>query len=177
MSLTKWLLRLFGLALVAFLVYAWTPAFNRYHYILLEGAEGVGVVERAEVSPPMIGAFIGTIPTRYQAERPGYTILFNVPEHGQGSALIITATPPGVTLQFEEEGGSAGDWCGRGEPWETFAVPPNWIFNAWRCAPERERTHRVMRFDVLDADGNVLGREAIPYRRVTDGFYFYLDLL
>lgn len=177
LSLVKWSPRLFGLVVLAFLVYIWAPAFSRYHYLSLEGAEGVRVMERARANPPLVAFLIGTIPTRYRVERPGYTVRFNVPEYSQDSELAITVALPGATLHFEAEDGAPSAWCGQGMPGLTVTEPPHWWFTAWKCTPERERTHRVMRFDVLDADGAVLGHEEIPYRRVTRGFYFYLDLL
>ncbi|MBI5138047.1 MAG: hypothetical protein HZA24_12025 [Nitrospirae bacterium] len=176
MSLTKWLLRLFGLVTLAFIVFVVASGFERYHYISIEGAEGVRMVERAR--PTLLGVqfFVGKVPVRYQAERPGYTLLFTMPEYIEGPALEIMPQPPGTTLRFNPEVGAPAEWCGSGAPSEATLSAPPWWFSAWECTPERARTHRVMRFDVLDANGNVLGHEEIPYQWISRGFSLLSDL-
>lgn len=55
-------------------------------------------------------------------------------------------------------------------------IPRRWVYLI-SCEGGFDKLDKVIRFNVRDLDGNLLGEEAIPYEIERDGFFYYLDAI
>jgi len=149
------------------------PAFQVYHYISLEDYPDARVVERAQATPGEHRFFVGEIPTRYEIDRQGYTLIMVVHPTNWDPGLGVTVRPyPERRVQAERNPDPCSQWSARkASAW--------WVYGFSRCDqhPPWERVDKHLRFQVLDADGNVVAEEDIPYTVERDGFFMYMDAL
>gem|GEM_PF-2198709 len=150
------------------------PAFERYHFISLENYRDARVVERAQATPGEHRFFVGEIPIRYEIEREGYTLIVAVHPTGWYPRLGLTIRPhPERRIWAERNPAPCTEWT-------TQEASAWWVYSiSFRCDGRDpwDPPDKHLRFKVLDADGNVVAEEDIPYTIERDGFFMYVDAL
>lgn len=150
------------------------PAFEIYRYISLEDYPDAHIVERAQATPGEHRFFVGEIPTRYEIEREGYTLIFVVHPNNWGPAIGLTIRPfPERRIHAERYPAPCTEWTAPSESgWLGYTIYPLCFKgDPW------DKVDKHLRFRVLDADGNVVAEEDIPYTIKRDGFFVYMDAI
>jgi hypothetical protein len=150
------------------------PTFEIYRYISLEGYPNARVVERAQATPGEHRFFVGEIPTRYEIEREGYTLVIAVHPNNWGPGIRLTIRPfPERRVGAERYPSPCTEWTGpNDEGWLGYTIYPLCFKgDPW------EKVDKHLRFRVLDADGTVVTEEDIPYTIKRDGFFMYMDAI
>jgi hypothetical protein len=154
---------------------ACAPVFSGYRFISLERYGDARVVERDRVTPGERGFFVGELPTRYEIGRPDYTLVVEIDKNINIPSVDILVQPPGQRV-VEFIGKPEVDFptCvyQQESPYEEF----RWTYFI-TCDGGFDKLDKVIRFNVRDLEGNLLGEEAIPYEIKRDGFFVYIDAL
>lgn len=150
------------------------PAFEVYRYISLEGYPDARVVERAQAKPGEHRFFVGEIPTRYEIEREGYTLILRIPSKKWGPGLTLAVLPhPEHRVQAHQNPTPC-------VAWNNYDNSTWWVYNIYPLCFDGDPWKKVdkhLRFEVVDPDGNVVAEEDIPYTIRRDGFFTYLDAI
>lgn len=166
----RWIAGLFALSA---LMSACAPLFSRYRYVSLENYGDAQVVDRGEVTPGERTSFVGELPIRYAVDRPAYTVVFELSRDAEFPEVELLVQPLGErTLEFarkrEVEVPECVNYGQYGEfRWQYFIT----------CESGFDELDKVIRFNVRDLEGNLLGEEAIPYEIKRDGFFYYIDAI
>lgn len=170
--------RIMGLLVLPMLLAACAPVFSRYRYISLEGYDDARVVERGRVTPGEMTFLVGKPPIRYEIPRPDYTLFLEIDTDAMVPSVDILVQPLGERV-VEFVGKNLVDvprCVYRYEPgrWEE---PFRWAYAVRDCDGGFDKLDKVIRFNVRDLEGNLLGEEAIPYEIRRDGFFYYIDAI
>lgn len=152
------------------------PAFETYRYISLEGYPDARVVQHAQATPGKHRFFVGEIPVRYEIERDGYTLVLEIDPRQWGPTIDLSVRPyPEYRIGFpsdaERRPGPCVEWV------TSDRIPGRWLYRFRHCGDSApwEGLDKHLRFQVLDADGNVVADEDAPYTIKRDGFFVYTD--
>lgn len=162
-----------GLIALSVLVSACAPVFSRYRYVSLENYGDAQIVDRGEVTPGQRTFFVGELPIRYRVERPAYTVVIELSRNAEFPKVELLVQPLGKrTVEFAKKGEVGVPECVNygqfGEfRWQYFIT----------CESGFDELDKVIRFNVRDLEGNLLGEEAIPYEVKRDGFFYYIDAI
>ena len=55
--------------------------------------------------------------------------------------------------------------------------PRWWTYSVTMCIANKQPFEKVIRLEILDQNGQVIGREAIPFEVKGKGFHVYMDYL
>ena len=152
---------------------------SKYRYISLENVPGIEVVERGN---PRLDRIRGAspMPTAYRLERDRYRLDLRVNLETYAPALRIRAeakTDADGTLELAPKRWRRTSST-RAAPCGSFydvAGSSDQLSFGWGCK-EGENDHFIS-FDVMTVDGEVLGREDIPFTLEANGSYTLSDML
>ena len=154
------------------------PAFERYRYITLESYPDARVVEQGGGEGPGQVFFVGRIPFLFEIKRDRYTLLLNARDGAPDPWVSISVDPwPELTLRFPDarKMDAPRPCVGRFDP--DPERPRWWTYSVTSCIAKKKPFEKVIRLEILDQNGQVIGREAIPFEVKGKGFHVYMDYL
>lgn len=169
--LPKHLLALAAAALLSGCV----PVVERYRHIALEETNGVTVTAIGLPAPAgTTPVGVRAIPLEYRLQRDTYALVMWVDPTRWGGELLLEPEPADrLRLEVFDPVPSATN-CAAALPPDTVYRPLSWLFHIDHCGGKTPQKP-VIRLRVLDADGAVLGEEALPFTVRNNGFYIRAD--
>lgn len=150
------------------------PRLDRFHYIRLEPVAGLSIVERGEVD--LRGLFgAGPLPLRYELRRDAYAVTLAVVANSYLPAMRVEIDTAGLEIRARRDTGlrsGAGLPCASVYP---DHVTGGAMIFGWSPACDSATMPRRLSFDVLSADGELLGREDLAFTLPANGWYVQLD--
>lgn len=156
------------------------PVFESYHYISLESYEDAQVIQRGRPTPGEFRWSVGEIPILYEITRESYALRLDIDPDiftPVRAAVAIRVRPSGdrrlrIEPDDEVEAPDCGDWVTRSQP--PMPARMEWVHRS-DCRPPNGPSGFQIRFNVVDGEGTVVAKEAIPYTVKTDGYYVFYD--
>lgn len=157
----------------ALLLSSCAPVFVANRFISLKGYPDARIVEQGRVTPGERAFFIGELPTRYEIERPDYTLIIELSKDAEFPKVDIIVQPTGQRV-VEFIGKRGVDYPNCVYQQASTDGEFRWAYSIL-CDSGFDKLDKVIRFNVRDLEGNLLGEEAIPYEIKRDGFFYYID--
>ena len=150
----------------------------RYRYISLKEVAGIETTKDEEPDLKHFHLLEGPFPTGYTLKRPAYQLVFRVDTGRFAPHIWIAATAgAGAPLSLKPRSDSL-PISGRSRPCGTYSTsqPTDELRFDWViCGTDATPDEMTIAFDVIDANGSVLGEEALPFKLEANGFYFPPD--
>ena len=150
----------------------------RYRYVSLKNVAGIETTREEKPDLKHFHLLERAFPTGYTLKQPAYQLAFRVDTDRFAPHIWIKATTgAGATLSLKSRSDRLPK-SGRARPCGTYSTSQptdelrfDWVICGTDAAPEE----MVIAFDVVDADGSVLGEETLPFNLENNGFYFPPD--
>jgi len=150
----------------------------RYRYISLKDVTGIETTKEEEPELKHFHLLEGAFPTGYTLKQPAYQLAFRVDTERFAPHIWIKATTGAGAPLFLKPRSDRLPKSERARPCGTYSTSQptderrfDWVICGTDAAPEEMK----IAFDVVDADGSVLGEEALPFKLEANGFYFPPD--
>ena len=158
---------------------ACAPHVSTYRYISLEDIPGIRVEAMGEAELENL-YFHSEMPVRYSLERKSYYISFHVNKESYFPSLtiVVSSADDGGPLKLEHQ-------RYRKAKVSQSSCGPSFYRNAdqlsrlgfgWSECDELKQ-QQIISFDVLSADGEIIGQEDIPFELKSNGFYYVVDAI
>jgi hypothetical protein len=150
----------------------------RYRYVSLKDVAEIETTKEEEPDLKHFHLLEGAFPTGYTLKQPAYQLAFRVDTERFAPHIWIKATTgAGAPLSLKPRSDRLPK-SERARPCGTYSTSQptdelrfDWVICGTDAAPEE----MMIAFDVVDADGSVLGEEALPFKLEANGFYFPPD--
>ena len=158
---------------------ACVPVSLDYYYLSLAEVEDVVVLETGRST--MKGFFHRPMPIKYRLARRSYVVDFEIDRgHHHPNFWITAKTESGKGLRIESiDGSDCSRWGNGSSELRTESQYSVVNFRSRTCKPIENPALRgvVIAFNVIGANGEVLGIEQLPAKVVRNGTVFYYDAI
>ena len=150
----------------------------RFIYISLENVDGIQVERRDKPKLQHTLLMGSKFPTHYRLNRPEYVLDFTIATDKFSPHVWVQAIKAmGGPLRIQSRADRLPK-AGRVYQCGTYSDtnPTEKLRFDWTiCSSDAEPEEMVFAFDVIEADGTVVGIEDVPFHFVNNGFYFSPD--